>query len=105
LCNRSAFLEVLQPSVEAARKGVSSALVYVDLDNFKFINDSFGHASGDMVLFEVAALLKDCVRSQDLPASMFRRLSRSIMKFYCALLATKHLFRPALLYPRREGSE
>ena len=70
LCNRSAFLEVLQQSVEAARKGVSSALVYVDLDNFKFINDSFGHASGDMVLFEVAALLKDCVRSQDLPARL-----------------------------------
>ena len=28
-----------------------------------------------------------------------------LMKFYCALLATKHLFRPALLYPRRKGSE
>ena len=70
LCNRPAFLEVLQQAVKAARKGVSSALVCVDLDNFKLINDSFGHASGDMVLFEVAALLKDCVRSQDLPARL-----------------------------------
>jgi diguanylate cyclase (GGDEF)-like protein len=70
LCNRSAFLEVLQRSVEAARNRVLSALVYVDLDNFKLINDSFGHACGDTVLFEVAALLKDCVRSQDFPARL-----------------------------------
>ena len=67
LFNRAAFLEALQETVETARTGAQSALIYVDLDNFKVINDSFGHSSGDLVLVEVAGLLKDCVRVQDVP--------------------------------------
>jgi diguanylate cyclase (GGDEF)-like protein len=70
LLNRSAFLEVLQNSVQAARSGISSSLIYVDLDNFKLINDSFGHSSGDMVLAEVATLLKECVRTCDAPGRL-----------------------------------
>jgi ammonium transporter, Amt family len=67
LLNRAAFLEILQNSVQAARNGESSALIYVDLDNFKLINDSLGHTAGDKVLAEVAALLRDSVRSHDIP--------------------------------------
>jgi diguanylate cyclase (GGDEF)-like protein len=70
LLNRSAFLEVLQNSVQGARSGIPSALIYVDLDNFKLINDSFGHTSGDTVLAEVAALLKECVRTCDAPGRL-----------------------------------
>jgi diguanylate cyclase (GGDEF)-like protein len=70
LLNRSAFLEVLQNSVQAARSGISSSLIYVDLDNFKLINDSFGHSSGDLVLAEVATLLKECVRTCDAPGRL-----------------------------------
>lgn len=67
LLNRAAFLEMLENSVQSARNGESSALIYVDLDNFKLINDSLGHTAGDKVLVEVAALLQDDVRSQDVP--------------------------------------
>ena len=70
LLNRAAFLEALQNSVEAARYGASSALIYVDLDNFKLINDSFGHTAGDTVLTEVAALLQESVRDQDMPGRL-----------------------------------
>jgi diguanylate cyclase (GGDEF)-like protein len=58
---------MLQNSVQSARNGESSALIYVDLDNFKLINDSLGHTAGDKVLVEVAALLRDAVRMHDVP--------------------------------------
>ncbi|MBV8416971.1 MAG: EAL domain-containing protein [Verrucomicrobia bacterium] len=67
LLNRAAFVEKVQNSVQAARFGGSSALLYVDLDNFKLINDSLGHAAGDSVLAEVATLLQESVRDRDVP--------------------------------------
>jgi diguanylate cyclase (GGDEF)-like protein len=70
LFNRAAFLEAMQETVQNARPETSSALIYVDLDNFKLINDSFGHSSGDLVLIEVAGLLKACVRPQDIPGRL-----------------------------------
>jgi diguanylate cyclase (GGDEF)-like protein len=70
LFNRAAFLEAMQETVQNARPETSSALIYVDLDNFKLINDSFGHSSGDLVLVEVAGLLKACVRPQDVPGRL-----------------------------------
>jgi len=67
LLNRAAFVEKVQNSVQAARFGGSSALLYVDLDNFKLINDSLGHAAGDSVLAEVATLLQESMRDRDVP--------------------------------------
>ena len=67
LLNRAAFVEKVQNSVQAARLGGSSALLYVDLDNFKLINDSLGHTAGDSVLAEVAVLLQEAARSYDVP--------------------------------------
>jgi diguanylate cyclase (GGDEF)-like protein len=67
LLNRAAFRELLENVVEAGRTGAPSALLYFDLDNFKLINDSLGHTAGDTVLAEVAAVLRDCVRSHDVP--------------------------------------
>ena len=46
------------------------AAVSLDLDHFKDINDIYGHAAGDMVLREVAELLKRCVRSTDMVCRM-----------------------------------
>jgi diguanylate cyclase (GGDEF)-like protein/PAS domain S-box-containing protein len=49
----------------ARRNGEKVALMFLDLDMFKSINDSFGHSFGDSVLKSVANRIKDCVREQD----------------------------------------
>ena len=67
LSNRLSFVEMLQNSVQAAREGDRGVLVYIDLDNFKLINDSLGHAVGDRVLTEVADVLRESIRCYDVP--------------------------------------
>jgi diguanylate cyclase (GGDEF)-like protein/PAS domain S-box-containing protein len=54
-----------QAMVRAQRTGSSVALLYIDLDRFKHINDSLGHAVGDQLLKSVARRLLACVRSSD----------------------------------------
>ncbi len=63
LANRSAFLEQLQARLNSEHKRRSTALLYLDLDGFKTINDTMGHDCGDELLREVAARLKDTVNS------------------------------------------
>lgn len=46
------------------------ALMFLDLDNFKYINDSFGHKIGDLLLIEVAKRLKSCIRASDFLARL-----------------------------------
>jgi diguanylate cyclase (GGDEF)-like protein len=53
---------------QALRIGASAALLYLDLDRFKGINDTMGHAAGDEVLVEVAARLARCTRRSDVVA-------------------------------------
>ncbi|HEX3444331.1 MAG TPA: EAL domain-containing protein [Chthoniobacterales bacterium] len=67
LLNRVAFTEALAKSVLVARQGSFGALICIDLDNFKLINDSFGHAAGDMVLSQVASILQMSIRRHDVP--------------------------------------
>lgn len=71
LMNRSAFMQQLQVELESAalRSGKRSmALLFIDLDNFKRVNDSLGHLEGDKVLRTVADRIKGCLRSTDLVA-------------------------------------
>ncbi len=66
LPNRYSLEERLQEAVAAAREdGSRFALLFLDLDRFKAINDTMGHGAGDEVLREVAARLQKCVRGAD----------------------------------------
>jgi diguanylate cyclase (GGDEF)-like protein len=66
LPSRAVFNDRVQQAVaRATRNNVQVALIFIDLDKFKPINDRFGHASGDEVLKQVAARLKQNVRLED----------------------------------------
>jgi diguanylate cyclase (GGDEF)-like protein len=52
--------------VDEARNGAPGALIYIDLDHFKSVNDSLGHAAGDGVLTTVASVLTRTVRGGDI---------------------------------------
>ena len=67
LPNRALFLDRIRQTVVRARreKETRAAVFFVDLDNFKVINDSLGHHAGDDMLKEVAERLRECVRASD----------------------------------------
>jgi two-component system CheB/CheR fusion protein len=66
LPNRALFLDRLRQAIAHAERGENSfAVLFIDLDNFKVINDSMGHAAGDDLLKEISARLRDCVRGGD----------------------------------------
>lgn len=60
------MLEVILPRlIEESRQGKSSALFFIDLDNFKLVNDNFGHHVGDSLLVELGRLIQKQLRSGD----------------------------------------
>ncbi len=66
LPNRRLLMDRLAQAMAAGTRSDSSgALMFMDLDNFKPINDRYGHAVGDLLLVEVARRLKACVRAVD----------------------------------------
>ncbi|OUS03907.1 hypothetical protein A9Q90_07770 [Gammaproteobacteria bacterium 54_18_T64] len=66
LCNRPMFDMTMKHAVASARRHQAQlAVLFVDLDNFKIINDTYGHKAGDDVLREIAERLKRCQRSGD----------------------------------------
>lgn len=69
--NRRLFFDRLDRAITAAkREGNMLALLFLDLDRFKFVNDSFGHVTGDLLLKKAAGRLKNFVRESDTVARM-----------------------------------
>ena len=70
LANRARFFEHLRNVLEDDRAGPLVGVLYVDLDEFKPVNDRLGHRAGDVLLGEVAKRLTDVVRDHDLVARL-----------------------------------
>jgi len=71
LPNRSLFSKLLDHSInQAHRYKRQLAVLFLDLDHFKNINDTLGHEAGDQLLQEVAARLKTCLRDSDIVARL-----------------------------------
>ena len=66
LPNRTLFIDRIRQAIaRSGRHEGCFAVLFVDLDNFKVVNDSLGHAAGDELLKEVAKLLRECIRAAD----------------------------------------
>ncbi|NMP30247.1 bifunctional diguanylate cyclase/phosphodiesterase [Thalassotalea sp. M1531] len=67
LPNRRLFKEYLESAIEnSARNGETYGVFYIDIDNFKRINDSLGHDIGDELLIEISQRILSCIRSTDM---------------------------------------
>ncbi|MEO8441353.1 MAG: GGDEF domain-containing protein [Betaproteobacteria bacterium] len=69
LANRSAFYDLVNREMARCRRyGGTLSIAFIDMDNFKELNDKFGHLAGDEALRVVAGILREQLRSTDLPA-------------------------------------
>lgn len=65
LPNRTALYDIIEKVLTGPDKPDKCALVYLDLDNFKYVNDSFGHLSGDLLLEEIGSRLRSSILPED----------------------------------------
>jgi diguanylate cyclase (GGDEF)-like protein/PAS domain S-box-containing protein len=70
LPNRVYFREQLDQALKRVRRGEKLAVLFLDLDKFKEVNDTLGHQGGDELLKTVAGRLKSCVRESDIVARL-----------------------------------
>jgi diguanylate cyclase (GGDEF)-like protein len=66
LANRNLIIDRLEQTIALSkRSGIYAAMLFLDLDNFKSLNDTHGHSAGDLLLIEAARRIKSCVREVD----------------------------------------
>jgi diguanylate cyclase (GGDEF)-like protein len=71
LANRRAFLELAERALKMAQRfGHPLSILYLDLDNFKTVNDRYGHHAGDVLLYRMARCIRDHIRDVDITARM-----------------------------------
>ncbi len=110
LPNRTLFFDRLHHSVAFARRNNRMmGLLFLDLDGFQSINDTFGHSAGDMVLKSAAQRLKGCVRESDTVARMggdeFALILTTITKEQDAALVSEKIIRTFDAPFRLDGKE
>jgi diguanylate cyclase (GGDEF)-like protein len=70
LANRLVFRERIEEAITRRRRGEPFALFYLDLDHFKYVNDTLGHSAGDQLLCVVAERISSCLRAGDTVARL-----------------------------------
>jgi diguanylate cyclase (GGDEF)-like protein/PAS domain S-box-containing protein len=70
LANRMAFERALNRAVNNGRRGTSSALIFLDMDKFKEVNDTLGHSGGDKALSTMAQFIQQHIRNTDFAARL-----------------------------------
>ncbi|MBW2514101.1 MAG: GGDEF domain-containing protein, partial [Deltaproteobacteria bacterium] len=91
LKNRKAFYEQLQDALyHAKRYGTELALIYIDIDKFKKVNDTLGHEMGDMLLLEIRDRLQNTLRKTDF-------VSRIGGDEFVVLVDNPHNIHPAII--------
>lgn len=71
LPNRAMFVQLLSLAIESGkRRGLKIAVLFIDLDRFKIVNDSMGHEAGDLLLREMASRFRECLRASDIVARL-----------------------------------
>jgi diguanylate cyclase (GGDEF)-like protein len=70
LANRAMFAEQVEAQLAARQPGLDAVVLFLDLDDFKLVNDTLGHGAGDRLLRVVAERINGCVRAEDLAARL-----------------------------------